>query len=182
MDRTAINYSPPCPYKTNHWKTLTIWLSDDPLIPAFSGILSKMNNEKITKFLMDTLQPKIYKKTDCIAFTTQNHVDSVISYLPRPSGKLHVEAKPDRSANQRFPFEQLSKAEYLQKSFPKFLKIDSEKLVLAGNDYNELTSNSKTLSESFRENFENHKDFAKKDTLGWRNENYGVYGNSLTCD
>ena len=47
-----------------------------------------MNNEKITKFLMDTLQPKIFKKSDCIAFTTENHLNSTISYLPKPSGKL----------------------------------------------------------------------------------------------
>ena len=70
-----------------------------------------------------------------------------------------------------------SKAEYLQKSFPKLLKIESEKLILAGSNFDELTSNAKTLAEDFRDNFGNHKDFAKKDKLGWRNENYGVYGN-----
>lgn len=48
---------------------------------------------------------------------------------------------------------------------------------MAGANFDELTSNAKTLAEDFRDNFENHKDFAKKDKLGWRNENYGVYGN-----
>ena len=68
------------------------------------------------------------------------------------------------------------KAEYLQNSFPKLLKIEAEKLILAGANFDELTSNAKMLAENFRENFDNHKDFAKKDKLGWRNENYGVYG------
>ena len=77
---------------------------------------------------------------------------------------------------RRLPLGSFLKAEYLQKSFPKFLKIDAEKLILAGNDFKELTSNAKNLAENFRDNFESHKSFAKKDKLGWRNENYGVYG------
>ena len=38
---------------------------------------------------------------------------------------------------------------------------------------NENKCKVKNLAEDFRDNFENHKDFAKKDKLGWRNENYG---------
>ena len=146
-------------------------------IPAFSRILSKMNNEKITRFLIDTLQPKIYKKTDCIAFTAQNHHNSIISYLPRSSGKLHKQRPLIGPPMRCLALGSFLKAEYLQKSFPKFLKIDAEKLILAGNDFKELTLNAKNLAENFRDNFENHKSFAKKDKLGWRNENYGVYGN-----
>ena len=43
-----------------------------------------------------------------------------------------------------------------QKSFPKFLKIDAEKLILAGNDFKELTSNAKNLAENFRDNFDRY--------------------------
>ena len=105
---------------------------------------------------METLQPKIYKKTDCIAFTAQNHHNSIISYLPRSSGKLHKQRPLIGPPMRCLALGSFLKAEYLQKSFPKFLKIDAEKLILAGNDFKELTSNAKNLAENFRDNFDRY--------------------------